>query len=59
MALAIASITLVVVTIQLEAGGVTKLLLFMLTGMLALAIFPLLDPDTGHRAHLRPRHPRS
>jgi hypothetical protein len=47
VALAIASITLAVVTIQLDAGGGTKLLLFMLTGMLALAIFPLLDLTLG------------
>lgn len=47
VALVVAAITLALVTIQLDAGAVTKLLLFMLAGMLALATFPLLDLTLG------------
>ena len=47
LALVVAAITLVLVTIQMDAGGVTKLLLFMLAGMLVLATFPLLDLTLG------------
>jgi hypothetical protein len=46
-ALVVAAIGLVLLTIQLDAGGVTKLLLFMVAGMLALATFPLLDLSLG------------
>jgi len=46
-ALVVAAIALVLVTIQMDAGGVTKLILFMVAGMLALATFPLLDLTLG------------
>lgn len=46
-ALVVASIALVVLTIRMDAGPVTKLILFMVAGLLALATLPLLDLTLG------------
>jgi hypothetical protein len=45
--LVVAALTLVLLTILMDAGLVTKLLLFMVAGMLALAVLPLLDLTLG------------
>lgn len=46
-ALVVASIALVLLTIRMDAGGVTKLVLFMVAGLLVLATLPLLDLTLG------------
>lgn len=43
----VASVALVVLTIRMDAGAVTKLILFMVAGLLALATLPLLDLTLG------------
>jgi Family of unknown function (DUF6232) len=45
--LVVAALALALVTILMDAGPVTKLLLFMVAGMLALAVVPLLDLTLG------------
>ena len=45
--LVIAALAVALLTILMDAGFVTKLLLFMVAGMLALAVLPLLDLTLG------------
>jgi hypothetical protein len=47
LALVAASIALALLTVRLDASAATKLILFMVAGMLALATLPLLDLMLG------------